>query len=548
VDAPATHFIAMGDLDADGKPDLVGTGRVLWTALSSHGPSDAPPASAVTTETRERMTNIVINEILALNTKFPVGADGKRTVDWIELYNAVGAYSLNGWRLTAIQGDEEDGKTDVFEFPDTATIGANGYLLLICSDVQRSLYHTGWRLSGDGGTLVLTDSSNRVVDRLVYPPQRPNVSYGRYRDGLRSFVYNPFPSPGRANPINGTVEPLLQFAGVDPESFGGSTLRLYADVADDIAVSSLSMYYERIDPGAFVLRERVELYDTGRVGDLGAASRRYAADIPSSPPAEIEFYFELMDLNDQLVIAPDEAQFSTVTAPGSIFQLKQSLDESPVEISELLAAPPSAGTNTYPDWLEVRNTSDQFISMNGMAISHQFGENARYFFPTGLVLQPGQHLVVYCDDRLDLGEGHAPFRLGQAGDMVMLTGMTTNGSRTLVDWVQFSRQETNRSWARLGAKGPFHAATPTPATGNVPSVVVDGRDRGWTGEWFDVGGTRQYFIGFPTQPGVPYLLQFTPSLSPPAWTPVEQFIGTGIEHTFRSSPQNDGFYLWQPKP
>src|SRR5262245_8379757 len=78
VDAPSSKFIAVGDLDGDGKPDLVGSGRVLWTSLSSQAPSNTLPLQLA--GQRQRTNSAVINEILAINTALPVEADGDRLV------------------------------------------------------------------------------------------------------------------------------------------------------------------------------------------------------------------------------------------------------------------------------------------------------------------------------------------------------------------------------------------------------------------------------------------------------------------------------------
>jgi hypothetical protein len=48
---------------------------------------------------------------------------------------------------------------------------------------------------------------------------------------LPSFVFNPFPSPGRSNPDNGRVGPNVRFEGVDPFSLGPTSAALHRDGA-----------------------------------------------------------------------------------------------------------------------------------------------------------------------------------------------------------------------------------------------------------------------------------------------------------------------------
>ncbi|MFN0093476.1 MAG: FG-GAP repeat domain-containing protein, partial [Dehalococcoidia bacterium] len=97
VNVPSGEYLASGDLDGDGQADLVGTGSVLWTALSSRSAQAAAP-KAVSAE-RSVVPRLVINELLAINTDLPLETDGERTSDWLELFNAsTTALSLNGWK------------------------------------------------------------------------------------------------------------------------------------------------------------------------------------------------------------------------------------------------------------------------------------------------------------------------------------------------------------------------------------------------------------------------------------------------------------------
>ena len=111
-------------------------------------------------------------------------------------------------------------KTNLFTFPNTNALPARGRLLLVCSDRLRTPYHTGFNLPGEGGIVSLLDASGNEINRVEYPVQQENISFGRFSDGNATFISNPFPSPGRPNADNGPVDPVVKMEGFDP-----STLR-----------------------------------------------------------------------------------------------------------------------------------------------------------------------------------------------------------------------------------------------------------------------------------------------------------------------------------
>jgi len=537
VDVPSGSFLATGDLDGDGHADLVGSGSVLWTALSSRAGETVPAASLQAQ--RQTIVTPVINELLAINSSLPLEVDGDRFSDWVELHNgSPAATTLSGWKLRLVEPGETGGSiTNDFSFPPTAFFGSKGHLLVIFSETKRTLYHTGFKLPGNGGTLTLIDAGGAEVDRVQFPAQQENTSYGRYRDGVASWVFNPYPSPGRLNADNGPVEPVVQLNGFDTAAFQpDQPVRFFATGRDDVGIIGLSLLYQRLDiPDNEV--HRVPLYDDGMNGDGGMLDGLFSGLLQPGLPAgaEIQFYIEAVDLSDRTVIVPDEPVFARAGEPLRLYSLAVGAPRPPVEISELVAFNAGGlvderGTNT--DWVEIRNCSDTPVSLDGLGLSQNFfANNSRFAFSNGMVLNPGEHLVVFCDNSPAVGPLHAPFKINRLGDKLTLTGMAANGSRTFIDTVVFGPQTTNVAYARLGCGGEFVRTSPTPRAGNVP------------GAWLGLVHTNgQFTFAFPTITNQIYRVQYKDSLNISNWTSLVPMMGDGIERVLTEPLGSQRFY------
>ncbi|HUR47040.1 MAG TPA: lamin tail domain-containing protein, partial [Candidatus Saccharimonadales bacterium] len=540
MDAPASRFLATGDLDGDGKPDLIGSGRILWTALSSHAPQTTPPLNL--TGQRPRLGGIVINEFLANNTAFNIDSDGDRFVEWVEIYNASPtSRPLNGWKLRCVAPSSNGQKvTNDFTFPPVAFSPSGKYTLVYFSETKRTLYHTGFKFPAEGGTLLLLDASGHEVDKVEYPAQRENVSYCRYRDALHSFVFSAFPSPGKPNIASGVVTPTLNFAGVDPLSLvPGNPIRFFAEANADFGISSITMNYQRLDDPNSIIQQ-IPFYDDGQHGDGGISDSVFTGDLVGSlpPGAEIQFFFEMTDLDENVTQVPEEPEFGLPGLPGNVFQLAMTAERPALELSEVVPSNYSGLQDElggYPDWVEVRNTSSTAIRMDRIFLSHQLGDNTRFFWPTGSVLQPGEHSVVFFDNRPAQGSWHAPLRLNREGDTVFLSGQTTNNSPFLIDWVQFGRIESDVALGRLGAGGDWKLLNPTPGFCNAPGggVVFVNNNEVQTGVTF----------AFPTTRNTNYIVEFSSSLSPGvSWSTIETCTGDGLEKLVTRPVASAGFF------
>jgi hypothetical protein len=540
ADVPAARYIAAGDLDGDGLPDLVGTGETLWVALSSRLATIRPPP--LLPAARSVADRPVINELLAANASRPLDFDGGRNSDWVEVFNGASApVSFGGWSLvlirtnvTGIAVTNQFGLTNQFTptnwvvltnrytFPNDV-LASGSHRILVFSDRIRSLFHTGFNLPASGGTLCLFNTLGEEVDRVEYPPQQSDISYSRFRDGMPSFIACNFPTPGSANADGGPVAPTLEFDGVDLASLQpDQPIRIFARATDDVAVMGVTVLWRRLDlPNSPIVR--LVLGDDGMSGDGAMLDGVFSGLFPPLPEgAEIQFYLEAMDVSEIVVSSPGDPVFAAAGQPVTLHSLAVGVPRPPLEISEVVADNRTGlrdEANGTPDWIEIRNCSAAPVSLAGVSLAQKFfGSGERLYF-TNVTLAPGEHYVLYADNNADQGLLHAPYEMNDDGDSVVLTGIAPNGARMLIDNVAFGAQSRDTAWARLGCGGPWHSSAPTPRAGNAPA--------GWSA----LADANTFTFGFATVPGSTYTVEYADTLAPTSWTALPPVSGTGIEQT-----------------
>ncbi len=539
VDVPSGGFLASGDLDGDGLADLVGSGDVLWTALSSRRAS-TKVASGETTK-REKLPRLVINEILARNNDLPVDAGGGKKSDWVELYHGgQETIALGGYKLEMSFRNEELGETfaRTYAFPAEAKLDPGGFQLVFFSGSKRSLYHTGFKLPSKGAELCLRDANGDEIDRIAYPDQESNVSYGRFEDGLTALTFNPIPSPGRPNRDNGAVPPDLKFdGGFDSQLKPFEPIRFTVKGEDDIGIVSVNLVYRRLDapdePAA-----RVILYDDGQHQDGAMTDGVFSGLLEPGLPdgAEILYYLEAEDLSGRTVTIPDDASFTmsddNAGTAASAFSLGVFANTG-LQISEVVSDNETGLQDEFggtPDYIEIRNTSNQAIAMKDFTLAKDFfaGPTEALAFPDDLMLEPGQYLTVFADNNPNQGDLHAPFRLNRKGDEFFLLRKGQFGTSAIMDAVDLPELGDDQAYARLGDTWVITA--PTPLAGNLLEPLLLKEE----------GNSVRYW--FATETGKSYEVQFSSTLESGDWEVMADTLGNGRESSVSHAADAQGFF------
>ena len=143
-------------------------------------------------------SGVYISEVLASNDSIATYPSAGFT-DWIELYNSsTRTVDLSGYGLS-----DRLTRGRKWQFPKGTLIGAGEYKLVLCDGTKGStdtaILHAGFKINRtDCETLALTDPAGRILDKVILPPQRTDISYGRTA-GTAGFFYYDIPTPFRAN-------------------------------------------------------------------------------------------------------------------------------------------------------------------------------------------------------------------------------------------------------------------------------------------------------------------------------------------------------------
>ncbi len=221
-------------------------------------------------------SGVYISEVMASNDSVATypGAD---YTDWIELYNS-GSQSvdLSGYGLS-----DRLTRGRKWQFPKGTLIGPGEYKVVLCDGTSvtdsSGIIHAGFKINRTAcETLVLTDPEGRILDKMILPVQRTNISYGR-TTGMSGFFYYETPTPmqmngqgfaGYAEDPSFTLSPGMYFSTTYVEiNVPQGTQVYYTTDGSDPTESSTAYHGERLELNfTTVLRARAFAEDPNLQG------------------------------------------------------------------------------------------------------------------------------------------------------------------------------------------------------------------------------------------------------------------------------------------
>lgn len=136
----------------------------------------------------------------------------------------------------------------------------------------------------------------------------------------------------------------------------------------------------------------------------------------------------------------------------------------------------------FGDWVEITVVGSQPRYLGNHFLTDRLTEPRRWRLPD-VTLDPGSHLLIWCDDDPEEGPLHAPFTLEGSGDALYVMA-DDGGAPRILDAVQWGALPPNVSWARvpdgMGTWTACAASTdppPTPGGANGGTAGVDAAER-----------------------------------------------------------------------
>jgi hypothetical protein len=166
---------------------------------------------------------------------------------------------------------------------------------------------------------------------------------------------------------------------------------------------------------------------------------------------------------------------STPGAPNSVAASLPAFP--PVWLNELMPENTSGLVDNHGEhepWIELINAGDQPVNLDGWFLSDSYVTLNKWPFPAGVIVQPGQFLIVFADG--ESGEStptelHTNFRLTAASGSVALS-RTQLGAPAVMDYADYSGLAANVAYASVPDGQSFHreaTSQPTPGGFNATS-------------------------------------------------------------------------------
>ncbi len=443
-----------------------------------------------------------ITELTAANTGY--SREAGTGCDWVELHNTSReSVDISGYTLS------DNTSNDKYSFPKGTVLPPDAYLVVCCSDGTDSLAVAPFNLSQKGGEyVVLKNHEGRIIEMVCTQPMS-GVDSLALVNGFWTVTEEA--SPGFANTLDGR-EAYLQTIGaregtivisevmaadqaILADCFGDFSdwVELYnsGETAVELAGWYLSDDHSEtmkwaipeiiLQPG-----QRIVIFCSGRDGVYDGELHASFSLSASGEALVLSSYagicmdsvtFGASDRNQSFILDPADSQLilTAYPTPGYSNDMEgyESFCAADVAVGELAIWEVMTSNDWYLpqalgacyDWVELRNTSDEAISLGDYSLTDDSDASGKYTLPDRTIA-PGESFVVILsgDSSLSTKEyAHAPFSLNAMEDQLFLYR-----NDTLVDHVALSQIPLGYSYGRMENVGGFFYMKPSPQKANNP--------------------------------------------------------------------------------
>ncbi len=263
-----------------------------------------------------------------------------------------------------------------------------------------------------------------------------------------------------------SAKPIAYKISYEPQHPGpADSIRVYVSAFSYLGLNEVSIHFTRT--GSTSTETYPMIFSPIISAKNVDEADRYVGVIP---PLGISgsgsFSINLKDVSSQVQIYPRKAPIDISASVSAAHD---------VLINEFLAD----NVNSFPDpsgdhddWVELYNPITSPVLLTGRYMTDNPTNLTKWrFTQPSLYLNPGEFLVVWCDDNLTQPGIHANFKLSKSGEYIAL--IDTNGT-TILDSITFGLQKTDTSYGRFpNGTAAWLFMNPTPGSSNVVTRVED---------------------------------------------------------------------------
>jgi len=231
-----------------------------------------------------------------------------------------------------------------------------------------------------------------------------------------------------------------------------STVWFTVDVSN---TSTVTLGYRQILTGKF---DKVQMYDDGSHNDGTAGDGTFGVSVDIGT-GDIHYYI-YAENSDAGAFSPERAEFefyiAEVTGTAS----------SDIYINEFLASNTACYADQngeFDDWVELYNSADSVISLEGYYLSDDLVDITQWEFPDTFIEANG-YLLIWADEDEEQTGLHTNFKLSASGESIVLV----NPEQSIIDEITFGAQTEDISHGRYPDGVDFWRdfVVPTPGASN----------------------------------------------------------------------------------
>ena len=320
---------------------------------------------------------------------------------------------------------------------------------------------TGSALSDTFRTLDWGFDANDFFDS--YSASAYNNQHVKY--GLKQFV----------NLRNSSLPSQLSYLSASPIVYkidyypknpsATDSIYVYASVFDNNGLSEVSIYYQEVGSS------NTEIYP---LSYSPLANSKFVEDadrwIGVIPPlgegTSGRFFIYCKDTQNQFQFYPRVKPIE-ISTPQII--------TNGIVINEFMAdnvstIPDPAGE--FDDWIELYNPTAEPYLLTGKYLTDKIDNLTKYqFTQQSLIINPGEYLIIWCDEQGSQQGIHTNFKLSASGEFIALV---ESDGISIIDSISFGPQTADISFGRLpNGTGSWQFLSPTPGSSNLLVSIED---------------------------------------------------------------------------